>query len=322
MNKKSIAVIGQGFVGGSLTTVMHERGFDVYAYDKAGHYVSEAKPSLGDVCAGYPTSISELIGDLEEGATSGFSGVYFVCVPTPMYEDGSADISIVESVLDDLAAQSGNRIAVIKSTIPPGTTEYFNKKYDKTGLVVCHSPEFLREATAIEDMRNQDRIIIGGPRPQIDVVRNIFRSAFPTVSIHKTSSTNSETIKYVTNTFLALKVSFANEIFQLVEKLQSDMKLDVDYDRIIELVTLDTRIGKSHLQVPGPMPADDGSGKLLPGYAGSCFIKDTNALIYLMKQLGIKPSVLEGGWEKNLEVRPERDWENLVGRAVRKKNGP
>lgn len=78
--KKSIAVIGQGFVGGSLTTVFSERGFDVYAYDKSGKYVKGASPRNSDASAGYPGSVAELIRDNEGGATPGFSGVYFVCV--------------------------------------------------------------------------------------------------------------------------------------------------------------------------------------------------------------------------------------------------
>jgi len=108
--KRSIAVIGQGFVGGTLTTVFTERGATVYACDKAGKYVPAAFP------------VSSLIKDLVLKCESmpDFSGVYFVCVPTPMSEQGAADTSTVEDVLKEIASAPGDatRIAVIKSTVP------------------------------------------------------------------------------------------------------------------------------------------------------------------------------------------------------------
>lgn len=308
---KSIAVIGQGFVGGSLTTVFAEHGFDVYAYDKSGKYVKGALPSHGDSVAGYPSSISELIGDNELGSTPNFSSVYFVCVPTPMCEDGSADLSIVESVLDELSATPGERIAVVKSTVPPGSTERWNKKYESTGLRVIFNPEFLTEANALDDMRNQNRIILGGPRPYVNVVKQIFQAAFPNVPIIKTSSTNAEMIKYLTNNFLTVKVALANEMAQICEALDKS-GLNVDYDKVVEYAKYDVRLGESHWAVPGP----DGHR----GYGGHCFVKDLNAMIKIADGLSIDTPVMDGAWKKNLEVRPERDWELLIGRAVSKKN--
>lgn len=308
---KSIACIGNGFVGGSLTTVMSEHGVDVYVYDKSGKIAPGGKRyglsfSIGDIC-GLVSGCESLLN---------FSGVYFVCVPTPMHEDGSADLSIVESVLSELAAQPGERIAVVKSTVPPGSTEAWNKRFNKDKLYVVFNPEFLREASALDDMRNQDRIILGGPKKAVNKVRDVFRAAFPNVPIHKTSSTNAEFVKYTANCFLSVKVSFANELYQMVNKFDSE---EADYDRIVELATLDKRLGESHWKVPGPMPADDGTGQLLPGYAGSCFVKDINAFMHLAQKLGVDPKVMRGAWEKNLEVRPGRDWEKLIGRAVSKK---
>jgi len=310
--KKSIAVIGQGFVGGSLTTVFAERGFDVYAYDKAGKYAKGALPSHGDPVAGYPGSIAELIGDNEEDGTPGFSKVYFVCLPTPMFEDGSADLSIVESVLAELASVPGERIAVVKSTVPPGSVETWNKKFLDAELRIVFNPEFLTEANALDDMRNQNRIILGGPRPWINTVKQVFQSAFPKVPIIKTSSTTAEMIKYLTNNFLSVKVAFANEMAQICEALDKS-GLNVDYDKVVEYSKYDKRLGDSHWAVPGP----DGHR----GYGGSCFIKDINAMISIAEKLGVDTSVLDGAWKKNLEVRPERDWEKLIGRAVSSKNG-
>lgn len=309
---KSIAVIGQGFVGGSLTTVFSEHGFDVYAYDKSGKYAKGALPSHGDTVAGYPSSIAELIGDNEGGATPGFSGVYFVCVPTPMYEDGSADLSIVEGVLDELATIPGERVAVVKSTVPPGSTETWNKKYESTGLRVVFNPEFLTEANALDDMRNQNRIILGGPRPWINTVKQVFQTAFPKVPIIKTSSTTAEMIKYLTNNFLTVKVAFANEIYQVCEALDKS-GLNVDYDKVVEYAKYDPRLGESHWAVPGP----DGHC----GFGGHCFPKDINAMISIAKSNGVDPKVLKAAWDKNLEVRQDRDWEQQVGRAVSKKKG-
>jgi UDPglucose 6-dehydrogenase len=314
----SIAVIGQGFVGGSLTTVFSERGFDVYAYDKSGNYAKGSLPSRGDIAAGYPCSIKELILDSEGGGTPGFSNVYFVCLPTPMLEDGSADLSIVESVLEELASIPGERIAVVKSTVPPGTTEAWNEKFSPIGLHVIFNPEFLTEANALDDMRNQNRIILGGPRPWINEVKHIFQTAFPKVTIIKTSSTTAEMVKYVTNCMLAVKVSFANEIAQICEALDAD-GLSIDYDKVVEYAKFDQRIGTTHWSVPGPVPTHD--NRYVRGFGGHCFPKDINALMSVARQHGVDPKVMQAAWDKNLEVRSpnDRDWEHQIGRAVSKK---
>jgi len=304
----SIAVIGQGFVGGSLTTVFSEHGFRVYAYDKSGKYVKGALPNNGD--SNYPASISELIRGNENGCIQDFSGIYFVCVPTPMYEDGSADLSIVESVLDELASIPGKRIAVVKSTVPPGSTERWNKKYESSGLRVVFNPEFLTEANALDDMRNQNRIILGGPRPWINTVKQVFQSAFPKVPIVKTSSTTAEMVKYLTNNFLTVKVSFANEMAQICEALDRS-GLNVDYDKVVEYAKYDKRLGESHWSVPGP----DGDR----GFGGHCFPKDINAMISVAQEHDVDSKILKAAWNKNREVRKNLDWENQVGRAVSKK---
>lgn len=312
--RMSVSVVGQGFVGGSLTTVMTEKGVHVFAYDKAGKYAPGALPCVYDKgLANYPESIEELVEHCE--LLTDFSRIYFVCLPTPMKEDGSCDLSIVEGVIDTLSkipCQSPDgRIVVIKSTVPPGSTEYWNKKYNN--LHVVFNPEFLTEKNALDDMRNQNRIVLGGPRPWINIVKAMFQSAFPSVSIVKTSSTNAEMTKYITNCFLAMKVSFANEMYQICEGL-GKQGLDIDYDRIIELATLDERLGTSHWKVPSF--ETDENGKPLFGYSGSCFPKDVNALMRVAASLGVHPKMLAATWEKNLEVRPGRDYLKLVGRAV------
>lgn len=314
----SIGVIGQGFVGGSLTTVLSERGEKVFVFDKAG---KTAPGGVSTFTSGKrPSSVSQFVSMCEQ--TDRFSGVFFVCVPTPMYEDGSADVSIVDEVLDQIQAADGapniSRVAVIKSTVPPGSTAGWNEKYSKKGLTVIFNPEFLTEANALNDMRDQNRIVLGGPRPHINRVKQIFQKSFPKTPIVKTGSTTAEMVKYLTNCYLAVKVSFANEISQICEKLDEN-GYNIDYDKVIEYSKFDKRLGDTHWAVPGPVPTHD--GRHVRGFGGHCFPKDINAMISLSTSLGVKPTVLKAAWEKNLEVRPEedRDWKLQIGRAVSKK---
>lgn len=330
---KSVCVIGQGFVGGSLTTVFAERGFDVFVYDKTGKVAFGGK-SPGRVLAPIQNStqilgttnirtVTELITACENEknqagwvngyAVKDFSGVYFVCLPTPMFEDGEADLSIVEGVLKELASVPGDRIAVVKSTVPPGSTERWNKMFEGTGLRVVFNPEFLTEANALDDMRNQNRIILGGPRPHINTVKLVFQKAFPKVPLIKTSSTTAEMVKYFTNVQLAARVVLSCELSQVCEALDKQ-GMNVDYDKVVEYAKQDPRLGGSHMSVPGP----DG----IPGARGHCFPKDLNALIYVAKQLDIDPAVMSAVWKKNLEVVPSehRDWEKMSNRAVSKRS--
>ena len=226
-----------------------------------------------------------------------------------MFEDGAADTSIVESVLEELSLLSGDRIAVVKSTVPPGSTDSWNQKFSNTGLRVVFNPEFLTERSALDDMRNQNKIIIGGEMPYINRVKQVFRMAFPDVPIIKTTAKTAEMVKYIINNFFTVKVAFANEMYQICEAL------GVDYDKVIEYATYDRRMEKTHLNVPGP----DGHF----GYGGHCFPKDINAMIKVAESLGVDAKMLKSAWEKNLEIRPPeaRNWETMVGRAVSKRKG-
>ena len=302
----SIAVIGQGFVGGSITTTFAERGYDVYVYDKTGKIVEGGLEG----CHGYSPNITNLVEQCEK--IKDFSKIYFVCVPTPMYEDGEADVSIVEGVLKELAAAPGDRIAVVKSTVPPGSTEIWNKMFNEQGLTVIFNPEFLTESNALEDMRNQTRIILGGPRPKINNVKLLFQQAYPNVPIIKTSSTTAEMVKYFTNIQLAARVVLSCELSDICSKLD-DMGMNIDYDKVVEYAKLDKRLGGSHMNVPGP----DG----ISGSRGHCFPKDLKALISLAKKVKADPKLMQAIWDKNLDiVQPEnRDWEKMLNRAVSKR---
>jgi nucleotide sugar dehydrogenase len=281
--KESIGIIGQGFVGSAVREGMKNH-FDVICYDKDPNKYS----NIG--------SIFEMMENVD---------VAFLCVPTPMKRSGECDLGILGSALNDIAAcaKTLNKegfIVVIKSTIPPGTTEMFNKIY--TQLDIVFNPEFLTEANAIEDYKNQNRIIVGGERPGSTRVKQIFAKAFPKVPIIKTSSTIAEMIKYVTNTFLATKVSFANEMFQICKGL------DIDYDKVIEYARYDDRLGNSHWSVPGP------DGDL--GYGGHCFPKDIAALRFVAEELAVDTTMISAAIQKNAKVRTDLDWTKQVGRAV------
>ena len=277
-----IGIVGQGYVGTAVKEVFSKH-YEVETYD-----LDKDKCSVD-----YLEDIVEL------------SNIIFVCVPTPMKKDGSCDTSIVESVVKDIndmviSRNVSGRIVAIKSTIPPGTTNRLNKECHN--ISVIFNPEFLTEANFIEDFRNQSRIIIGGERPSTTKLRQVYSLLFPDATIVKTGSKTAEMVKYMTNTFLATKVSFANEMKLICDELK------IDYDKVVEYSTYDERLGKSHWAVPGP------DGK--KGFGGSCFPKDINALISLSKDMRLYLHTLQGVWKTNLKVRPEEDWKELKGRAV------
>ena len=280
---EKIGVIGQGFVGTAVKEGM-KNFFDVRTFDINGNCNE--------------LSLGALVENVNET---------FLCLPTPMRKSGECDLSIVTECLTQLSVMveyyhKKDFIVIIKSTIPPGTTEKLNQEF--SNIHVAFNPEFLTEANAVDDYKNQNRIIIGAERPYSSRVKQIFAKAFPKVPIIKTSSTIAETIKYVTNTFLAMKVSYANEIYQLCEKL------GVDYDKVIEYARYDDRLGNSHWAVPGP----DGDF----GFGGHCFPKDIAALAYVSKQLGVDTTMLIATMTKNVLVRTDLDWTRQIGRAVSK----
>ena len=274
MNK--IGIIGQGFVGNAVAQKFQQY-YEILTYD-----LDETKANA-----------------TEEEVLS--CNIVFLCLPTPMKETGECDISIVAGVLRKIINLNQPKVVVIKSTVPPLTVESFNKITPKN-IQIVFNPEFLTERNAVEDYNNQKRIILGGPRPATTTLKRIFSKVFPKADIIKTDSTHAEMVKYLTNTFLSTKVSFANEIYQLCEKV------GIDYDKVVEYATYDERLGKSHWMVPG----HDGDF----GYGGHCFPKDLSALIHLAQRFGTITNVLEAVQQTNDEVRRNRDWEQMKGRAV------
>ena len=221
----------------------------------------------------------------------------FVCVPTPMNKNGSQNKSYIEDVFNK---SKKGPIYVIKSTILPGTTEELQSKF--SDLDIIFSPEFLTERTSKLDMITQSRIIFGGDIKLTKKVEKLFSNRFKSRHYIHTDSKTAELIKYMNNTFFATKVSLMNEFYRLSKKIK------IDWKTALYGFAADQRIGDSHLHVPGP------DGKL--GFGGTCFPKDINALISFAKKNDIKMNLLEAAWKTNLEVRPEKDWDNLKGRAV------
>jgi UDPglucose 6-dehydrogenase len=274
MKKFKVGVIGNGFVGESqayaFSPVADVKIFDVNPV-KATH-----------------TLLEVLSQDF-----------IFVALPTPMKENGEQDISYIENFFSNIGLYNTDAVFILKSTVLPGTTKQLIDKH-KFNIVFC--PEFLTEKTAKLDMLTQSRIVIGGNAQHTEKVLELFKARFGQKHYVLTDSTTAEFIKYMANTFLAVKVSVVNEFYRMSEALGAD------WDKALEGFVSDPRIGNSHTQVPGH------DGKL--GFGGTCFPKDINALITMGKELGVDMNTLEAAWKTNLEVRPEQDWKYLVGRAI------
>ncbi|MED5475606.1 MAG: hypothetical protein VX770_06215 [Candidatus Neomarinimicrobiota bacterium] len=278
----NIGIIGKGFVGSAVyygfSTDQHN-DFNIKIYDK--------NPELSS------HSLEETINNSE---------IVFVSVPTPANLDGSINLEMINDVLFQINnCYNGKSIILLRSTLIPGTSSMFSNKYSK--LKIVFNPEFLTEKNANNDFLNQSRIILGGDKKITSKVSQLYNLRFrDSIPIIETNFETAEMIKYMNNCFLATKVSFMNEM-----KMLSD-KLGVDWDVAVNGFSLDKRVGDSHLDVPGH------DGKL--GFGGSCFPKDIQALIHHSKSIGVDVDTLEGAWETNLKVRPEKDWEELKGRAI------
>ena len=284
-----IGVVGNGFVGGAV-----RNGFSPNVGCDAEVKVYDKNPTKST------HSLLEVVND---------SDFVFISVPTPSFEDGKINLQILDDCLRDISSMSTKQdtIFLIRSTIVPGTTRNLQNKYNTLNLVF--NPEFLTERSANFDFINQSRVILGGKKIPVMRVADLYRERFgSSISVIQTDYESAEMIKYLTNTFFATKVSFLNDM-----KILSD-KVGANWDDVLEGFVRDSRVGHTHLNVPGP------DGKF--GFGGSCFPKDIQAIINFADELDLDMSVLKGAWKTNLKVRPERDWEKLEGRAVtRSDNG-
>jgi len=275
---KAVGVIGNGFVGQAI-------GFGFVPVLPVHIYDIDPLRSMNT---------------LEE--TVNGSDVVFVSVPTPMNKDGSISLSIVRSVLNNISRVStrNDNVVVIKSTVIPGTTEAFSEEFKNLNLVF--NPEFLTERHAKYDFLNQARIVLGGLPENTEKVAKLYRLRFKHCNIMEMDYNTAEFVKYFNNVFFSVKVAFANEMKLICQKAR------VNWSDALAGFAADGRVGDSHLNVPGP------DGRL--GFGGSCFPKDINAFISFADDCGVNANVVKAAWQTNLEVRPERDWENLIGRAV------
>jgi UDPglucose 6-dehydrogenase len=271
--KKTVGIIGNGFVGETIAFAFSPTS-EVKVYDvnplKTTHSLNEVMEQ-------------EFI---------------FICLPTPMSTDGSQDLSFIENFFETVSPKK-DTVFIIKSTVLPGTTDQLIKKY---GYNIIFSPEFLTERTAKLDMLTQARIIFGGDKKLTKKVEVLFNDRFMNRNIIHMDSKTAEFVKYMNNTFFAVKVGLMNEYYRLATNI------GIDWDKALYGFVSDGRIGDSHLHVPGP------DGKL--GFGGTCFPKDINALITMSNEAGCSMNILEATWKTNLEVRPEQDWKTLKGRAV------
>ena len=273
----TIGVVGNGFVGSAMVHGFALHSKDVLIYDKDP---SRSNCSLGKLCE--------------------HSDAIFVCVPTPMFESGECDLSIVESAVEDIISckTKDTVVVVIKSTVVPGTVEKLAQKYPEVNFVF--NPEFLTERKARLDFINTARIVLGGNNDAaLDTVESVYRERFPYTKILKTDFGTAQLIKYMANCFFATKVSFMNEMYEVCQAI------DGNWETAIEGFITDGRIGNSHIDVPG----HDGDF----GFGGKCFPKDLNAMIKKAESLGVSPDVMKGAWEKNTQVRKDLDWYDIPG---------
>lgn len=257
-----IGIVGLGFVGGAINS-----SIDSFFVNKV----------LVDPFKGH-TGTYEDLKDAD--------GV-FVCVPSPMSEDGTCDTSFFEEVIRNLKAVNFQGVIISKCTIPPSTYEALAK--DTPNLV--HAPEFLTAAKAEIDYATGKFAFIGGTVQAYmrEAERIIRLTQSQLAHVHYCSIGEASLAKYTINSFLATKVAFMNEVYEIAEAA------GLDYNKIAHMITSDPRIGNSHMKVPGP----DGHF----GFGGACFPKDTSALLKYAESIGQTPMVLDAAIKKNTFLR-------------------
>lgn len=272
----NVAVIGGGYVG--LVSAAGLAGLGHRVRVGEANQVRVAQLEAGEIPI-FEEGLDELMAEGRESGRLSFHGanrdavtgadLVFLCLPTPSGPDGRADLSFIDGVIDELAlALSPGARFVVKSTVPPGTVVSMQKRLANLGSeagIVAH-PEFLREGSAVKDFMNPDRVVVGAFTPEdAESVIDLYRDLNTTFV--STDPTSAEMIKYASNSYLAARLTFANALANLSEAIGADI---VD---VLQGVGLDHRIGP-HFLKPGP------------GYGGSCFPKDTQALIGVAEDAG------------------------------------
>lgn len=288
-----VSIIGAGYVGLVTGAGLANLGHTVRIGESNADRV--ALLQRGDVPI-YEQGLPDLLARAVERETISYhtsnveavdgARLVFLCLPTPEGADGRADLKYIHSVIDELGNEvADDTIFVIKSTVPPGTVALLRKRLADLGSparAVSH-PEFLREGKAVDDFMEPDRIVVGAyDGSDAELVASLYRSLETEVVI--TDPTSAEMIKYASNSYLAARLTFVNALANVCEAVGADV-LDV-----IAGMGLDHRIGPHFLQ-PGP------------GYGGSCFPKDTAALIGVAEDAGYDFDLLRAVIEADHEQR-------------------
>ena len=302
----TIAVIGAGYVGLTSAACFAELGHRVICADVVPEKVERL--SRGDIPileAGLPELVR---AGLDSGRLTFVLGAraavpdaefVYLCVPTPQSPDGSADLSYIRAAAAEIGPLlPGECVVVNKSTVPVGSTRVVEEVLGRDDVTVVSNPEFMREGSAVHDFMHPDRIVVGADDQTAAVrVASLFSALRAPVIV--TDPASAETIKYASNAFLAAKVSFANAVANVCEGVGADVRdvlLGMGYDK---------RIGFEFLK-PGP------------GYGGSCFPKDINALIRIAEDAGYDFGLLRGVDEVNKAqfVRVVDKIERMAGGSV------
>ena len=285
-----IAMIGTGYVGLVSGACLSEFGHEVVCIDKDASKVETLRaggipifePGLDEVvAANVKAGRLSFETDLARGVAGAAAVFIAVGTPSSRHGDGHADLSYVFAAAEEIAkALSGYAVVVTKSTVPVGTSrkveEIIKKTRPDAQFDMASNPEFLREGSAIEDFRRPDRVVVGCDTDKArDVMREVYRPLFLNETpMLFTSRETSELIKYAANAFLATKITFINEMADICEKVGGDVQ------DVARGIGLDGRIGKKFLHAG-------------PGYGGSCFPKDTLALVQTAQQLGAPSRIVE-----------------------------
>ncbi len=278
-----IAVIGGGYVGlvtaAGLASIGHEvrvgeRDPDRVGALRAGN-IPIFEPGLERlVTKGIEADSLSFTSDNKEAADG--AGFVFLTLPTPSLSDGSADTSFIESVIDELSGRlEPDTIVVLKSTVPVGSTRRFQARLaeGQPGVPVVSNPEFLREGNAVDDFLQPDRVVVGADDPAAaKAVAELYEALGAPVMVMDPVS--AEMVKYGSNAYLAARITFANTLANVCEAV------DADVTAVLGAVGMDKRIGPHFLR-PGP------------GFGGSCFPKDTQALLALSGEAGYEFRLLE-----------------------------
>lgn len=282
-----VVVVGTGYVGLTTGACLAHLGHYVTCIDVDSKKIQQLSTGkIPIVESGLDKLVTEglqterLIFVVDGSEALSRADFTFLCLPTPEHADGSADLSFLNAALESIRnILRFESVVVNKSTVPVGTVRFVERVLARPDLGVVSNPEFLREGSAVHDFLNPDRVVIGAENQDVATrVAGLYSSI--TTRIITTDPESAELIKYASNAFLATKLSFVNQIAGLAEAVRADL------DDVIAGIGSDKRIGESFLR-PGP------------GWGGSCFPKDTKALINIGSTSGIDLSLIRAAVEAN-----------------------